>query len=156
MIFDLISTYGRSNNTILTQIIETILKIEPKYQHDLEMGIKYLQMVLRNLQHKIETENSIKILEDITLHLLDSSFTLNVLVDISNESKLICSKLKMEQSISNFYECAITNLYHKIYKINKNSIGLTNINQARMELLSAFRKILSSHLETIDKNSKNP
>lgn len=56
MMFDLVVAYGPSNIGIITKIIQTISKIEPKYKNDLKLSFKFLQKAFKIIQKKAENE----------------------------------------------------------------------------------------------------
>lgn len=152
IMFDMISTYGRSNLILLKRIFDTILKIEPKYETDLKLGLKYLQISLKKVFDEIKHDSNLSLLEDFALHSLDCAYTLNVLLEICPIAKSICADIKMEQSLSEFYETTVPKLYERIYFMDNNSIGLKHLNYSRLELLGAFRNMLSFYMDNALEN----
>ncbi|XP_055389936.1 activating signal cointegrator 1 complex subunit 2 [Condylostylus longicornis] len=159
LIFDLIITYGRVNREMLSRVIQTIFRIEPKYLNDLRLSLQYFQTALKTIQRKTETEEivdenspDINTLDDLALYTLDCALTISILTEILPQAKSICNELKMEQSISKFYENAIPLLYKNIYTIDSNSSSLLYLNKARMEFLKTFKVIINLHIENILKN----
>lgn len=147
IMFDLIPSYGRANVTLLKRIFDTILKIEPKYETDLKLGLKYIQITLKKVFDEIKHDSNLSLLEDVALHSLDCVYTLNVLLEVCPITKSICADVKMEQNLSEFYENIVPKLYEKIYFMDQNSIGLKYLNYSRMELLGAFQNMLSLHMD---------
>lgn len=82
MIFDLIIAYGRENKTVLTIIVHTIFKIEPKYNNDLKVALQFLHKTLAVIQNKTITEGEegepVSSFEDLALYCLDGASTLSI------------------------------------------------------------------------------
>lgn len=153
MIFDLIVAYGKDNIQILSKIIQTIFKIEPKYKIDLKIGLQFVQKSLVFLSDLITTWSPEQgyPLDDMTYQALDNSTTLNILLEAYPEARQICREIKMEPKISQFYE-AIPILYKHIYNSDENSANLEILNFARVEFLSAFRSTVNIFIENIQKH----
>ncbi|XP_050076262.1 activating signal cointegrator 1 complex subunit 2 [Anopheles maculipalpis] len=154
LLFDLISIYSRDNMEHVSRIIETILKLQPKYIQDLRQGLSYLLSAFTIIQTRCESElseanASESTLNDLTLYAQDCSSVLVQLVAISATLRQICSELNVEFAISNFYDNVLIVLYRNIQEVNKHSQYLTYLNDMRVELLETFRSILSVQLEKI-------
>lgn len=146
MAFDLLTVYGRSNAQIIKRLIETILKIQPKYRNDLKEGLSYLTNVFATVQEKLN-ENNPDDFEDLALYILDCAYTLNTLVNVLPEVTSICREIKLEQKVTKFYDDVIPNLHKNIKHIYSDSDALTHINFARVELISFYRHLANEFLQ---------
>ncbi|CRL02225.1 CLUMA_CG015438, isoform A [Clunio marinus] len=165
MIFDLVTLLGSNNKTLLQKIIETLVKIEPKYLNDLKMGIKFIQSTFIKMREQlkvIETENRDldEKYEDITLYLMNIASTLNLIIDTaSNELKTFCSRdFHLEQSIASLYDNFIPILYNLAYSFDPDAWFLTYISYARIELINCYRNLINRGISAIlnagDKNRR--
>uniref|UniRef100_A0A182STL7 CUE domain-containing protein n=1 Tax=Anopheles maculatus TaxID=74869 RepID=A0A182STL7_9DIPT len=157
-LFDLISIYSRDNKEHVSRIIETILKLQPKYIQDLKQGLSYLLSAFTIIQTRCESElseasPSESKLNDLSLYAQDCSSVLVQLVAISTTLRQICSELNVEFAISNFYDNVLIVLYRNIQEVNKHSQYLNYLNDMRVELLETFRSIISVQLEKIMENA---
>ncbi|XP_058127194.1 activating signal cointegrator 1 complex subunit 2 [Anopheles ziemanni] len=150
---DVITVYGRDNQEEVSRIIEFILHIQPKYQQDFRQGLQYLTSVLAVIQNRCEMELlrgvSEAALKDLALYAQDCAYTLSVMLEISPTLRQICADLNCEFAISNFYDNAVLMIYQKIQENNENSSYLPLLNGTRVELLEAFRSIVTVQLDKI-------
>jgi hypothetical protein len=149
MIFDLIALFGYSNKDLLQKVLETLLAIEPKYQHDLKLGIKFILSTFEVIKKQIEAIESsntdlFEKYEDLVLYLMNISSTLNLLVDlVPNEVKLFCTRdLHLEQALSNMYDSFIPKLFQYSESVDKSAWFLIYINYSRVELINCFRTLI--------------
>ncbi|XP_050083666.1 activating signal cointegrator 1 complex subunit 2 isoform X2 [Anopheles aquasalis] len=159
LIFDFIFIYGRGNEKV-SSIVESIVKLQPKYEVDLKMGLQYLINVFASIQARCESEIrnqnlSESVLIDLVLYALDCSYNLGSLVGVSAVMRNMCCDVSMEYPISNFYENVVVALYACIQSENENSEYLTRLNDSRIELLHAFRSIIHVHLDKILQDPEN-
>lgn len=103
MIFDMIIAYGRINLSILSKIIKTIFKIEPKYNEDLKIAICFLQNAFNVIKRKTEgtddDENEYEkncSFDDLALYTLDCASTISILLEIYPEARIICNEIQLE------------------------------------------------------------
>uniref|UniRef100_A0A182JD78 CUE domain-containing protein n=1 Tax=Anopheles atroparvus TaxID=41427 RepID=A0A182JD78_ANOAO len=150
---DIIAIYGRDNQHEVSRIVELILDIQPKYQQDFRQGLSYLISVFTVIQNRCESELLEGITEaaqkDLALYAHDCAYTLNVMVEISPTLRRMCADMSCEFAISNFYDNAVLVLYKKIQEVNEKSIYLGLLNDTRVELLEAFRSIVTIQLDKI-------
>lgn len=146
MAFDLLTVYGRSNAQIIKRLIETILKIQPKYRNDLKEGLSFLTTVFATVQAKLN-ENNPDDFEDLALYILDCAYTLNTLVNVLPDATSMCREIKLEQKVTKFYDDVIPNLHKNINHIYSDSDALTHINFARVELISFYRHLANEFLQ---------
>lgn len=155
LLFDLLSVYGRENKTVLTQMLQTIFKLQPKYRQDLKAGLQFLQKTFNTIQQQLETDRlgghtaAAATLTDLAIYSLDCCTVLSMLVELYPECRQICTELELEPSITGFYDNSIVSLYKNIHAIDNDSPFLGYLNTARVELLSAFRAIVNLQLETV-------
>lgn len=163
MLFDMVTLFGYSNKNMLQKIIETLLKIEPQYSHDLKVGIKFILSTFDAMRKQLEvTESENRELferyEDISLYLMNIAATLNLIVDLaSNDIKAYCSReLHLEASIANLYDNFIPTLYQYSYAVDSNAWFLAYLNYSRVELINCYRTLLNRGISAIlnagDKN----
>lgn len=90
--------------------------------------------------------------DDLALHSLDCAVTLSLLLEACPEIREVCNELKMESSISNFYENSIVLLYKNIYFIDPNSPSLIQLNNVRVEMINSYRMIINLNIENVLKD----
>lgn len=156
MIFDMLTLYGYSNKNLMQKIIDTLLKIEPKYSNDFKMGIKFIQSTFDAMKTQLETIETDNFelfakYEDLSLYLLNVATTLNLIIDlVPNDIKAYCSReLHLEQAIASFYDGFIPQLYQSSFYADSSAWFLNFINYARVELINCFRSLLSRGISSI-------
>lgn len=156
MLFDMIALYGYSNKIMLQKIIDTLLKMEPKYSTDLKVGIKFILSTFETMKKQLEEADSdnrelFKRYEDLSMYLMNIAVTLNLIIDLApNDVKAYCSRdLRIEQSIANLYDSFIPALYQFSFAVDSNAWFLTYINYARVELINCFRSLLNRGISAI-------
>lgn len=156
MLFDCLTLYGPSNKTLIQKIIETLVKIEPKYLNDLKIGIKFIQSTFDSMKKQLDTiestnRNLFEQYEDITMYLMNVSATLGIIVDLSpNDVKACCSRdLHLEQTIASFYDNFIPLLYQYSFSTDSEAWFLIYIKYARVELLNCYRSLLNRGVSAI-------
>uniref|UniRef100_A0A2M4BFN4 Putative transcription coactivator complex p100 component n=1 Tax=Anopheles marajoara TaxID=58244 RepID=A0A2M4BFN4_9DIPT len=159
LIFDFIFVYGRDNRTV-SSIVESVVKLQPKYEVDLKLGLQYLINVFASIQGRCESEMhsqnlSEGVLIDLALYVLDCSYNLGSIVAVTSIMRNMCCDVSIEYPISNFYENVVVVLFACIQSANEQSEYLTRLNDARIELLHAFRSIIYVHLDKILQDPAN-
>lgn len=156
MVFDLISLFGYSNKTLLQKIFDTLLAIEPRYQNDLKLGIKFILStfdVMKQQIEAIEASNTdlFEKYEDLVLYLMNISSTLNLLIDLSpNEVKVYCTRdLHLELAVSNLYDNFVPKLFQYSQAVDQNAWFLLYIQYSRVELINCFRTLVSRDVSLI-------
>lgn len=156
MLFDMVTLFGYSNKNLVQKIIDTLLKIEPKYSHDLKMGIKFIISTFDSMRKQLEvTESENRELfdgyEDITLYLMNIATTLNLIVDlVPNDVKAYCSReLHLEAAIASLYDNFIPQLYQFSIEVDANAWFLTYLNYSRVELINCYRTLLNRGVSAI-------
>jgi activating signal cointegrator complex subunit 2 len=156
MLFDMVTLFGYSNKSLMQKIIDTLLKIEPQYSHDLKMGIKFILSTFEAMRKQLEvTEAENRELferyEDITLYLMNIAATLNLIIDlVPNDVKAYCSReLHLEASIANLYDNFIPLLYQYSYAVDPSAWFLTYLNYSRVELINCYRTLLNRGISAI-------
>lgn len=156
MLFDMIALYGCSNKIMLQKIIDTLLKIEPRYSTDLKMGIKFILSTFETMKKQLEEADAenrelFSKYEDLTMYLMNIAVTLNLIIDLApNDVKTYCSRdLRIEQLIANLYDHFIPSLYQLSFAVDSQAWFLTYINYARVELINCFRNLLSRGISSI-------
>lgn len=144
MIFDLLVIYGPDNSQIVRRIIETILKIQPKYRNDLKDGLNFLALTFNTIQDKVN-ENNPDMYEDLTMYLLDCSYTIYSLVTVLPDTIDICHEIQLEQKVTRFYDEAIPFLHKNIKYINPEL--LKQLNRGRLFLIKFFRCFVDKYLQ---------
>lgn len=156
MLFDMLTLYGYSNKNLMQEIIDTLLKIEPKYSEDLKMGIKFILSTFESMKKQldvIDAENCelFERYEDLTMYVLNIATTLNLIVAlVPNDVKTFCTRqLHLEQSIANLYDNFITLLYQTSFAVDSDASFLSKINFSRIELINCFRTSISRGISQI-------
>lgn len=152
MVFDILVAYGRSNTAIVNRFIQTILKIEPKYEQDLVESLNFLKTAFKTVQQKTEANETGTSFDDLALYALDCAYTIHTLIEIFPASHEYCRSVNMEQTVTNFYDSTIPMLYKNINIVNTNAIGVKYLNHCRIELLAFFRSIGQKYLDRIMAN----
>lgn len=147
LIFDLLVIYGSENAHIVQKMLETILKIQPKYRNDLKDGLKFLSITFDTIQEKVN-ENNPDTYEDLVMYILDCAYTIHTLVTVLPEQAIeICLEVQLEQKVTRFYDEAIPFLHKNITYINPNL--LTDLNRARLFLVKFFRCFVDKYLQEV-------
>lgn len=161
MIFDCLTLYGYSNKNLMQKVIDTLLKIEPKYSEDLKMGIKFIMTTFESMKKQLEDTDAdnrdlFERYEDLTLYLMNIATTLNLLISIvPNEVKAYCSRdLRVEQSIANLYDNFIPSLYQFSFAVDSEAWFLSYIDFSRVELINCFRNLISRGISSILNSSE--
>ncbi|XP_055601530.1 activating signal cointegrator 1 complex subunit 2 [Uranotaenia lowii] len=155
LIFELLPVYGRDNGKVLKQMVQTVFKLQPKYLQDLRVGLQFLQSTFKTIQKQLETDrldggqSSSSVINDLAVYTLDCCTTLAMLVEFYPECRSLCSELAMEQAVSNFYDNTLVLLYKNVHAMDNESPYLVYLNAARIELLAAFRELVSLQLEQV-------
>lgn len=149
MLFDMLTLYGYSNKVMMQKIIDTLLKIEPKYLTDMKVSIKFIQSTFESLRKQLDEIDSQNVdlsekYEDLVLYLMNVATTLNLIVDLApNDVKVYCSKdLRLEQSIAYLYDNFIPLLFQYSSSAESEAWYLTYINYSRVELINCYRSLI--------------
>uniref|UniRef100_A0A182PBK8 CUE domain-containing protein n=1 Tax=Anopheles epiroticus TaxID=199890 RepID=A0A182PBK8_9DIPT len=154
ILFDLVSIYSRDNEQQTSRMLESVLSLQPKYIQDMKQGLSYLLNAFTIIQTRCESELAEAnvpeaTLNDLTLYAQDCSSVLVQLIAISPTLRALCPELSVEYAISNLYDNVLIVLYRNIQEVNRESHYLHYLNDMRVELLEAFRSVLSVQLEKI-------
>lgn len=146
MVFDVLVIYGTANAQIIHRMLDTALKIQPKYKNDLKDGLNFLSITFNTIQEKVN-ENNPDNYEDLTMYILDCSYTIHTLITVFPETMDICREIQLEQKVTRFYDEAIPFLYKNIKYINSDL--LTELNQARLLLIKFFRCFVDKFVQEL-------
>jgi activating signal cointegrator complex subunit 2 len=156
MLFDIVTLFGYSNKNLVQKIVDTLLKIEPQFTHDLKMGLKFILSTFVAMRKQLEvTESENRELfdryEDITLYLMNIACTLNLVIDLApNEVKAFCTRdLHLESAIASLYDNFIPQLYQNSVEVDANAWFLTYLNYSRVELINCYRTLLNRGVSAI-------
>lgn len=152
MLFDLIVAYGRPNSTLLCRIFKTVFTIQPKYKDDLKKSLNYIKQVFEIVQEKINENDDKTSFDELTTYTLDLAATIAILLEVYPDICEMCLDVKLEASITNFYDAALPALYKFIYLVNPMSSSLKHLSRVRIELLGCFRCLSNMYLERILSN----
>ncbi|XP_039448364.2 activating signal cointegrator 1 complex subunit 2 [Culex pipiens pallens] len=166
LLVELLPVYGCADNKpLLTRLLQTVFKLQPKYVQDLSVAVKFLQETFKTIQRQIESDRiegqvaNAATLNDLAVYTLDCCTTLALLVELYPDCRPVCADLGLEQSISGFYDNTLVLLYKNVFTMDNESPYLTYLNAARRDLLAAFRAIVQLQLEKAREggpNSLNP
>lgn len=146
MIFDLLVIYGSENASIIRRMIETILKIQPKYRNDMKEGLNYFNTTFNTIQDKVN-ENNPDTYADLVGFILDCAYTIHTFVSVLPEALELCRQVQLEQKVTRFYDEAIPFLYKNIIYIDENLIK--KLNRARLIFIKFFRCFADRYLREI-------
>lgn len=152
MIIDVLMAYGRTNIDLLKKLFSFILELEPKYLEDLNVALKHFKIAFQMVQEQIDKNQEKIDFDGLAVYTMDCAATLGILLDVCPKSIEHCFDIQLEQTITNFYDTTLPQLYKQIYQINPLSKSLKILNQSRMELLSSFRCMSNMYLERILSN----
>lgn len=88
IMWDLCQLYGRENDKIVERILSSAIKLNPLYSTDFKLSVAFLIDVFTNVEQKTENsrakdlEMTVKDIEDMVVHLLDLSTTIEVFLKI--------------------------------------------------------------------------
>lgn len=146
MIFDILVIYGAENSHVTYRMLDTVLKIQPKYTNDLKEGLNFLAITFNTIQDKIN-ENNPDAYDDLTLYILDCAYTIHTFVAVLPEAIDICREIELEQKVTRFYDEAISFLHKNITYINPNLAK--QLNRARILFIKFFRRFVDKHLQEV-------
>lgn len=146
MIFDILVIYGAENSHIIRRMLETVLKIQPKYTNDLKEGLKFLATTFNTIQDKVN-ENNPDTYDDLTIYILDCAYTIHTFVTVLPEAIDICRQVELEQKVTPFYDEAIPFLHKNITHINPDLAK--QLNRARLLLIKFFRCFVDKYLQEV-------
>lgn len=147
MLFDIIVIYGEANSTTVRRLIETLVKIQPKYQNDLIEALKHFQTTFNKVQDEINENDAAKF-EDVVLYILDCAYTMRMLVSTMPPYVFdICLEMKLQQWVTRFYDNAVPMLYKNLALIDANSPTLHRLNCARIEFIEYFYVLINKFVQ---------
>lgn len=176
VIFDLCVLYGKDNPNEVHNIILSVFKLQPHYNEDLRKSVEFCSSVLQFTESKFgapvkvgepiklseknkEQSMSLCAFKDLVLHILDTTVSLSMFLDIYSPA---CSEFHnqlFETRLMTFYEYTIPEMYKKLdilVKKNESEIQFEEIkeklNIIRLEILKSFRFILYSCINDIMEN----
>lgn len=152
MVIDVLMAYGRTNIDLLKKLLTFILELEPKYLDDLKIALNHFKMAFHTVQEQIDKNQENTDFDGLAVYTMDCAATLGILLDVCPKSIEYCFDIQLEQSITNFYDATMPQLYKQIYQINPSANSLKILNQSRMELLGSFRCMSNMYLERILSN----
>lgn len=145
MIFDLLVVYGPENSQIVRRILETVLRIQPKYRNDLKEGLNFLATTFNTKLKEKVNENNPDTYDDLVMYLLDCSYTIYSLVVVLPDAMDICREVQLEQNVTHFYDEAIPFLHKNIKYINPEL--LIELNRGRLLLIKFYRCFIDKYLQ---------
>lgn len=176
IIYDLCQLYGRENEKIVARILDSLFKIQPLYNDDIERSVPYLVKALSNVETRFEDrptysidevaiplsheQNEMKVtlfaLEDMILYVLDISSTITTFLKNYPPAVKKYHKEDFINKIVSIYENTIPKMYKKLNELAYNEEQLTKfielrhrIDVTRMELLHLYRTIVHEPVEKI-------
>lgn len=175
IIYDLCQLYGRENEKIVARILDSLFKIQPLYNDDIERSVPYLVKALSNVETRFENrpthsideaiplsheQNEMKVtlfaLEDMILYVLDISSTITTFLKNYPPAAKKYHKEDFINKIVSIYENTIPKMYKQLNELAYNEEQLTKfielrhrIDVTRMELLHLYRTIVHEPVEKI-------
>lgn len=175
-LLDICVLYGPNNYALIGKMISNIFANQPKYYDDLEQIMSSMNMALENIEEKLnvaenyipvalgssEGELSLADLHDLTLYLLDTFYSLQMLLSLHPPAARVFHKASFELRLSACYERVIPSLVENLSDWSQepdHALWATKLIQkvqiARASMLATFRYILHNKciapLNTSDK-----
>ncbi|KAK2577513.1 hypothetical protein KPH14_003608 [Odynerus spinipes] len=176
IIYDLCQLYGRENEKAVTRILDSLFKIQPLYNDDVERSVPYLVKALSNVETRFQDRpiylsgeavplsngqnDGVKItlfaLEDMILYVLDISSTISTFLKNYPASVKKYHNENFINKIVSIYENTIPEMYKKLNELAYNEENLTKfielrhrLDVTRIELLHLYRTIVHEPMEKI-------
>ncbi|XP_042865196.1 activating signal cointegrator 1 complex subunit 2-like [Penaeus japonicus] len=162
-LLDICVLYGPNNSVLIGKMISNIFANQPKYYDDLEQIVSSISMALENIEEKlhvaenfipvalgsIEEELTLAELHDLTLYLLDTFYSLKMLISLHPPASKVFHKASFELRLSACYERVIPTLMESLFNWSQepeHALWATKLIQkvqiARACMLATFRYIL--------------
>lgn len=148
MLLDVLVVYGRSNAAVVKRLIECVIKIQPKYQHDLTEALIFTANAFDQIESNVN-KNEDDTLDDLALYTLDCAFTIHILLNFVPGADELCRKTGISRKVTHFYDKTIPMLYKNLSMVNRDAVGLKYLKYARFELLTFIRDICKTFLDAI-------
>lgn len=184
IIWDLCLTYGVDNGRHVGRVLECVFGLQPRYEGDAVAAVAFVKEAFKyiilqvnkdydseeppNLPETFKGFSEIRrpssskgtdkltfeILRDLVIHLLDTSMTMRIFLEVYPKSVTIFRKTNFVISIVQLYEYGIPLLYEKLEETgNQTSVTFTEvegyIDMARAELIDIFREVLAAYKSAI-------
>ncbi|KAJ8712099.1 hypothetical protein PYW07_004941 [Mythimna separata] len=184
IIWDLCLTYGVDNGRHVGRVLDCVFGLQPRYEGDAVAAVAFVKEAFKyiilqvnkdydsdeppNLPETFKGFSEIRrpssskapdkltfdMLRDLVIHLLDTSMTMRLFIEVYPKSVAIFRKTNFVISIVQLYEYGIPLLYEKLEETgNQTSVQYTeiegHIDTARAELIDIFREILAAYKSAI-------
>ncbi|KAF9421266.1 hypothetical protein HW555_002738 [Spodoptera exigua] len=184
IIWDLCLTYGVDNGRHVGRVLDCVFGLQPRYEGDAVAAVAFVKEAFKyiilqvnkdydsedppNLPETFKGFSEIRrpsntkavdkltfdMLKDLVVHLLDTSMTMRIFIEVYPKSVPIFRKTNFVISIVQLYEYGIPLLYEKLEETgDQTSVTYTEIegyiDTARAELIDIFREILAAYKSAI-------
>ncbi|XP_035444201.2 activating signal cointegrator 1 complex subunit 2 [Spodoptera frugiperda] len=184
IIWDLCLTYGVDNGRHVGRVLDCVFGLQPRYEGDAVAAVAFVKEAFKyiilqvnkdydsegppNLPETFKGFSEIRrpsnskaadkltfgVLKDLVVHLLDTSMTLRIFLEVYPKSVPIFRKTNFVISIVQLYEYGIPLLYEKLEETgDQTSVTYTeieaHIDTVRAELIDIFREILAAYKSAI-------
>lgn len=151
IVFDVLITYGRSNGTLLGQLVARIFATNDRLHDDLKEALAFLKQSFASVQDRLNTNaTSDTELADLAAYTLDCASTVALLLEVAGKVAIQAAvDVQLDHSLTSFYDLTLPALYKQIYSVNPSARSLIALNRARIELLASYRTIINSYLDAI-------
>lgn len=151
MVFDLLITYGRSNSAVLANLVERIFASNSHLQDDLKEALAFMKQSFASVQDRLnENATQDNELGDLAEFTLDCASTVALLLEVAGKVAIQAAvDVQLDHSLTGFYDLTLPALYKQIYSVNPTASSLIVLNRARIELLTSYRTIINSYMDSI-------
>ncbi|XP_022823321.1 activating signal cointegrator 1 complex subunit 2 [Spodoptera litura] len=184
IIWDLCLTYGVDNGRHVGRVLDCVFGLQPRYEGDAVAAVAFVKEAFKyiilqvnkdydsedppNLPETFKGFSEIRrpsnskaadkltfgVLKDLVVHLLDTSMTMRIFLEVYPKSVPVFRKTNFIISIVQLYEYGIPLLYEKLEETgDQTSVTYTEIegyiDTARAELIDIFREILAAYKSAI-------
>ncbi|XP_011297474.1 activating signal cointegrator 1 complex subunit 2 [Fopius arisanus] len=155
IMWDMCQLYGRNNEKVVEKILSSAIKLNPSYSKDFKQAVDFLIEVFTHVEQKIENSlsqdlnMSVKDIEDMVVHLLDLSTSIEVFLKIYSPAVQLFSTENFITKLVSIYGGTLSQIYKQLeltgyhegniidYAETKHFLDIT-----RVSMIKVFRKII--------------
>ncbi|XP_063984523.1 activating signal cointegrator 1 complex subunit 2 isoform X2 [Diachasmimorpha longicaudata] len=154
IMWDLCQLYGRENDKVVEKILSSAIKLNPLYSTDFKQAIDFLIEVFTTIEQKMESsmsnevEMSIKDIQDMVVHLLDLSTTIEVFLNLYSPAIQLFSTENFIGKLVAIYGATFPQIYKNLEFIGYNDDNLIDYAETkhfleitRVSMIKVFRTI---------------
>ncbi|XP_015111526.1 activating signal cointegrator 1 complex subunit 2 [Diachasma alloeum] len=162
IMWDLCQLYGRDNDKVVEKIVSSAIKLNPLYSTDFKQAVAFLIEVFTTIEQKIENsrskdlEMSVKDIEDMVVHLLDLSTTIEVFLKIYSPAIQLFSTDNFIAKLVTVYGTTLPQIYKQLEIIGCDEDNLIDYAETkhfleitRVSMIKVFRTIIHRDIALI-------